>query len=291
MGKLKGNQFGVFTGKLGGVVGFYKDNQYLVRAYQPTVFNPKSSAQEMQRKVFKTVVKTLSPTWNDVTAKYGTYKGSAFSKMCKYGLSTLFAKTLGAVTTDQGTLVKNWQSSLFDLIAKGYDNNMLNIFNSKSMVLKNKHSEGAITYVLANLQGNINMTNPGVGYFGIDYLLPDAINMLYMQADGSFTNYNGIGNSLSFQEQRLNPAGPKNLGFYQTAEQVGDGWKYVYKTSMAPFVTNDFDFNMSEEYEINENGVKTAYLSTCFLLYGYSSSETANRITCISSAMLTQKKE
>ena len=119
MGKLKGNQFGVFTGKLGGVVGFYKDNQYLVRAYQPTVFNPKSSAQEMQRKVFKTVIKSLSPLWNDVTAKYGTYKGSAFSKMCKYGLSTLFAKTLGAVTTDQGTLVKKWEPSVYDLIAKG----------------------------------------------------------------------------------------------------------------------------------------------------------------------------
>ena len=290
MGKLKGNQFGVFTGKLGGVVGFYKDNQYLVRAYQPTVFNPKSSAQVMQRKVFKTVIKTLSPTWNDVTAKYGTYKGSAFSKMSKYGLSTLFAKTLGAVTTDKGILVKNWQSSLFDLIAKGYDNNKLNIFNSKSMILKNKNSENATTYVLANLQGNINMTNQGNGYFGMDYLLPEQINMLYMQDDGSFTNYNGIGDGFSFQEQRLNPAGPKNLGFYQTAEQVGEGWKYVYKTSMAPFVTNDFDFSMSAKYDINENGVKTAYLSTCFLLYGYSSAETANRITCISSAMLTQKE-
>ena len=291
MGKLKGNQFGVFTGKLGGVVGFYKDNQYLVRAYQPTVFNPKSSAQVMQRKVFKTVIKTLSPTWNDVTAKYGTYKGSAFSKMSKYGLSTLFAKTLGAVTTDKGILVKNWQSSLFDLIAKGYDNNLLNIFNPKSMILKNKHTEGAKIYILANLQGNVTMATPGNGYFGMDYLLPEKINMLYMKDDGSFTNYNGIGDGIIFQEQRLNPAGPKNLGFYQTAEQVGDGWKYVYKNSMAPFVTSDFDFNMSEEYEINENGVKTTYLSTCFLIYGYSSAETANRITCISSAMLTQKKE
>ena len=291
MGKLKGNQFGVFTGKLGGVVGFYKDNQYLVRAYQPTVFNPKSSAQEMQRKVFKKVVTSLSPTWNDVTAKYGTYKGSAFSKMSKYGLSTLFAKTLGAVTTDKGTLVKKWEPSIYDLIAKGYDNNMLNIFNPKSMILKNKNSESAKTYVLANLQGNINMTNRGAGYFGMDYLLPENINMLYMQDDGSFANYNGIGDGFSFQEQRLNPAGPKNLGFYQTAEQVGDGWKYVYKTSMAPFVTNDFDFSMSSEYYINEEGTQTPYLSTCFLIYGYSSAETANRITCISSAMLTQKKE
>lgn len=291
MGKLKGNQFGVFTGKLGGVVGFYKDNQYLVRAYQPTVFNPKSSAQVMQRKVFKTVIKTLSPAWNDVTAKYGTYKGSAFSKMSKYGLSTLFAKTLGAITTDKGMLVKKWEPSMYDLIAKGYDNNLLNVYNPKSMKIVNKYTEASPSYMLVNLQGNINMSNQGTGYFGMDYLLPETLNMLYMRNDGRFENTIGIDGDVHFQEQRINPAGPKNLGFYQTVEQVGDGWKYVYKTGKAPFTCGEPETSMSEVYDINENGVKTPYLSTCFLVYGYSSAETANRITCISSAMITQKKE
>lgn len=290
MGKLKGNQFGVFTGKLGGVVGFYKDNQYLVRAYQPTVFNPKSSAQEMQRKVFKTVIKTLSPTWNDVTAKYGTYKGSAFSKMSKYGLNTLFAKTLGAVTTDQGTLVKKWQPSMYDLIAKGYDNNLLNVFNSKSMSIINSRPDPNKLYVLANLQGNVNLNNTGKGYFGMDYLLPDNINILCMKDTGDFVNHNTGANNIKFEQQRLTPAGPKNLGYYSSIDEVGEGWKYVYSNLTAPFIIPDFDTNISEEYEINEDGTKTTYLSTCFLIYGFSSEETANRITCISSAMITQKK-
>lgn len=288
MGKLKGNQFGVFTGKLGGVVGFYKDNQYLVRAYQPTVFNPKSSAQITQRKIFKEIITSLSPIWGNVTAKYGTYKGSAFSKMSKYALNTLFAKTTGAIETDKGFVVKNWSNSMFDLIAKSYDNNGLNVFNPRYISLKNTGTEESPIIKPYNLLGDINTLSGGIGFFGCDYLLPEYIGVIIMNNEGNFIqspNDSGLG----LQEQRLNPEGPKNLGFYSNIDNVGSGWKYVYKTGNAPIVFPGFDDNISTLYGINVEGTKKTYASTTFLCFGYSTDATANRITCISSAMLTQE--
>ena len=56
MAKIDQGILGGYSGRIGGVVGYYRMGKWCVRAYQPTINDAKTEAQLQQRSVFKAMI-------------------------------------------------------------------------------------------------------------------------------------------------------------------------------------------------------------------------------------------
>ena len=73
MGTIKQGIFGEFTGKVGNVVGYKNNGRNYVRSVPGKVRNPRSKAQQGQRKKFAAVFAFLQPISDFVRAGYALY--------------------------------------------------------------------------------------------------------------------------------------------------------------------------------------------------------------------------
>lgn len=243
------------TGKIGNIVYTTYKQGVIAKAYQPKVFNPRSTLQVSQRERFILANQYVKNATRGAKILYGTGKLS-FDRaaLMKSFLKSRLLKNLGgnfSLETPKLVILPNGENTqLFKTTGKSYEPNKLNIFdwgvtidfprNFVDFISKPFNPiwdyrnlrvawliDGVFTY----------LTDSGTSstyYFGCDYVLPDIISVSQIVGAGikdapKFATH-ALNLSKIVQSENNFTIG-KNRGLFSSLENCGDDWKYYYSVS------------------------------------------------------------
>ena len=233
MGKMKGNGYGLFTGKMGSVVGYY-NKQFLIRSKPVTVSNPKTPAQVLQRNKFNYVLQQLKPLYANIPYKYGSYRGNNFNKLMQMYLKSPIGCLFGNPVKNHIVVSGYKPVNYSETVAMNNDKEGLNIFTSEYLEISETGNQ--ISFKGAGTEPDTPC------YFGMDYRLPEKIGAICLQC-GSIDEINTfvLDNTATLSFNLINTPAEmttvKTKGIQLSLEACGAGWKYYYKTE-AQVLTN-----------------------------------------------------
>ena len=237
------------TGKIGNIVYTTYKQGVIAKAYQPKVFNPRSSLQVSQRERFKLANIYAKKAIQESRLLYGTGRLSfERAALMKSFLKSRLLKNLGgdlSLEKPQLVILPNGENTqLFKTTGKSYSSDKLNIFDW-GVTIDFVRSVGQYvfepiwsykTFKIDWLIDGKFSHNLGANtyYFGCDYVLPN--NILVSQILGK-----GMEDAPLFKSPNLNISKivvsdnnfsvGKNRGLFSSLERCGDGWKYYYSVS------------------------------------------------------------
>ena len=238
------------TGKIGNIVYTTYKQGVIAKAYQPKVFNPRSSLQVSQRERFKLANLYVKKAINESRRLYGTGKLS-FDRaaLMKSLLKSRLLKNLGgnlSLEKPQLVILPNGENTqLFTTIGKSYSRDKLNIFDwgvtldFVRLTVFDKFDaiwRYQTTFIDWLIDGNLKYPSQDVStyYFGCDYVLPNIISVSQIVGGGmedapKFTSQDINLAKLVVSENNFSVG--KNRGLFTSLENCGDGWKYYYSVS------------------------------------------------------------
>ena len=233
------------TGKIGNIVYTTYKQGVIAKAYQPKVFNPRSTLQVSQRERFILANQYVKKALDEAKRLYGTGRLS-FDRaaLMQSFLKSRILKNLGgnlSLEVPKLVILPNGENTqLFTTIGKSYSKDKLNIFDWGVTIdfPRNVEVEAFApiwSYKYSNIawliDGQFNNITSGQYYFGCDYVLPDNISV--SQILGVDLKYAPKFTSTVFNVSKIvkseNDFMPgKNRGLFSSLEFCGDGWKYYY---------------------------------------------------------------
>lgn len=238
------------TGKIGNIVYTTYKQGVIAKAYQPKVFNPRSSLQVSQRERFKLANLYVKKAIRDSKLLYGTGRLS-FDRaaLMQSFLKSRILKNLGgnlSLEKPQLVILPNGENTqLFKTTGKSYAPDKLNIFDWGVTV--DFHRDAVVDkfekiwdYQTANfswlIDGNF-IYSPEASqhsahyFFGCDYVLPETISVSQIVGVGIKDAPNFTSNVFHLKkivQSDHNFSVGKNRGLFYSLESCGDGWKYYY---------------------------------------------------------------
>lgn len=246
MGKLNQCGIGIFSGKVGNVVGARYKNQNIIRAYQPTVFNPKSTKQVIQRDKFATATALIKKAYNlNVKKEYGTTVTFLYQRWLQMVLDSAFNQAIKAPEdpSTRDIILPKMPKNFNQTIGLNYSEESLNIFCQSQVTFSSPLSQdagtavkGALALEFIGAKSPISGTPPA-RYFGCDYILPDTILCLSVipttAADGNvklgLPLQMGASEILTDFATQTEATGVRVRGMQTSANLCGSGWNYIYK--------------------------------------------------------------
>ena len=242
------------SGKIGNIVYTTYKLGVIAKAYQPKVFNPRSSLQVSQRERFILANQYVKKTTRDAKLIYGTGK-LKFDRaaLMKSFLKSRLLKNLGgnlSIEKPQFVILPNGENTqLFTTTGKSYSQDKLNIFDWGITIdfARNVEVEAFAPvweYQTSSIAWLINgkfMNNPGGGsfYFGCDYVLPELISVSQIVGVGiegapEFTSHNISLSKIVGSNKNFSVG--KNRGLFSYLDGCGDGWKYYYRVDQKDLI-------------------------------------------------------
>lgn len=234
------------SGKIGNIVYTTYKQGVIAKAYQPKVFNPRSTLQISQRERFKLANNYVTKALNESKRLYGTGRlkfGRA--ALMQSVLKSRILKNLGgnlSLEVPKLVILPNGENTqLFTTTGKSYSADKLNIFDWGITVdfprdINVKEFEPVWDYQTSNIDllidGSFSHKTPtGTYYFGCDYILPDVISVsqivgVDVRNAPKFTTYKIILSKIVNSNGDFTTG--KNRGLFSQVENCGDGWKYYY---------------------------------------------------------------
>lgn len=256
MGKLNQCGIGIFSGKVGNVVGARYKNQNIIRAYQPTVFNPKSTKQVIQRDKFATATALIKKAYNlNVKKEYGTTVTFLYQRWLQMVLNSAFNQAIKA-PEDPDTrdiILPKMPKNFNQTIGLNYSEEGLNIFcrsqvTFSSVLTQDAGAEvrGALALEFRGATSPI-APSPFIRYFGCDYILPDTILCFSVIPTTAADSNVKLGLPLQMVESEINTefaqqteaTGVRTRGMQPSANLCGSGWRYIYKVTAAETGTEE----------------------------------------------------
>lgn len=307
MAKLNQCGIGIFSGKVGNVVGARYKNQNILRAYQPVVTNPKSTKQVIARTKFSELTKLIAKAYNiNVKKQYGTKYTFVYQRWIQMVATSIMYQAINAPKNDVGDIIiKKFPSIISNSIGLNYDEEGLNIFSQSQVELQN---DSIMQYPYLQFKGAISplgTQEPFKRFFGCDYILPNKI--LCLSAVSLFDNDHNFGNPIIIKESvikntfatQTNPIGTRNRGMYTSADLCGSNWKYIYEidpgnagTIENPAIIAGYGNSTWSEHIIVENQgiVEKMQLQECNVLWLKSpENERINAIDIIGNLSIIRK--
>lgn len=237
------------TGKIGNIVYTTYKQGVIAKAYQPKVFNPRSTLQVSQRERFILANQYVKKAIQESRRLYGTgrLKFDRAALMKSFLMSRVLKNLGGNFSLESPKLVilpNGENTQLFTTIGKSYSKDKLNIFDwgvtidfartsdigTFSPVWKYKIFKIAL---LVDGQFIYHM-DANTYYFGCDYVLPNLISVSQIVGKGmkdapEFTSKQFNVSKIIVSDDNFRVG--KNRGLFSSLESCGDGWKYYYSIS------------------------------------------------------------
>ena len=237
------------TGKIGNIVYTTYKQGVIAKAYQPKVFNPRSSLQVSQRERFKLANVYVKKAISESRRLYGTgrlkFERAALMQSL---LKSRILKNLGgnlSLEVPKMVILPNGENTqLFTTAGKSYSKDKLNIFDwgvtvdipgnavSKFEPIWNYQQ----SYVAWFIDGAFKYPDSNVGtyYFGCDYVLPSIISVsqivgVSVEDAPKFSSHDFNISKIVVSENNFSIG--KNRGLFTSLENCGDGWKYYYSVN------------------------------------------------------------
>lgn len=259
------------TGKTAGLVMAKTKQGTIVREYAESITNPRTPAQESNRRVFKAVVKNVSLLNAELLLLYGSLNMSAYSKLVSMTMRNLGAKTMNSFLRSTNEIVP----AMYNAVGVNNDNNKLGSLDLRRAEIEIKKIDvaGQQVMCLEVILQRGSFPSATLLYFGSDYAIsnlrldivsPYGRNSATLQVD-----YARVGTGENTE---------KNTGFFQNEAFVGEGWKYIYRIDVG-----DFEGNLSFKFlPTNNHPIDVYYLEQINAPY---TDREANYIYC--TAVLT----
>ena len=279
------------TGKIGNIVYTTYKQGVIAKAYQPKVFNPRSSLQVSQRERFKLANLFVKNTVKSSKLLYGTGRLSfERAALMQSFLKSRLLKNLGgnlSLEKPQLVILPNGENTqLFTTTGKSYSKDKLNIFDWGVTVdfVRNPVLEkfaDVWAYQTSNLAWLVggkfsSHLDDATYFFGCDYVLPSVI--LVSQIVGVGVKNAPRFNSTNFSVSKIvasnnNFSVGKNRGLFTSLESCGDGWKYYYSVNGSAL--NQIEVSLYPAKAVSSGKVISTVAAACVLII--SASSIANR--------------
>ena len=248
------------TGKIGNIVYTTYKQGVIAKAYQPKVFNPRSTLQVSQRERFKLANQYVKKTIRDSRQLYGTGRLS-FDRaaLMKSFLKSRLLKNLGGNLTlekPQLVILPNGENTqFFKTTGKSYEPDKLNLFDwGVTIDFERIQSFEKFDPIWHYKNIPFNWLIDGIFtrkfdaelyYFGCDYVLPDVISIsdikgVSMEDAPKFLSYDFDVSKLVASDNNFSIG--KNRGLFSSLESCGDGWKYYYSIKSNMFKSLEASF-------------------------------------------------
>lgn len=210
------------VGQTSGLVMAQAKNGTIVREYKSTITNPKTPAQEANRRVFKAVVENVSAVNNELYQLYGSVSMASYSKLVSMTMRNLGARIMNSFQNATSERVP----AMFNAIGVNNEKNKLGVLNLEraniTATITGDNNQPVQSFAL-NLGRSTG--EPGIDkvYFGCDYAIGD-LRLDIVSAYGRATS----GINVYFQQIGGVEGGEKNIGFFESVDECGSGWKYIY---------------------------------------------------------------
>ena len=249
-------------GKTAGLVMTQTKQGTVVREYKDTITNPRTKAQQANRSVFKAAVLTSANSLSSIGEMYGTNRMPSYSKL----VSMIMRNIGGKAERSFKNGILSPVLPMFNAIGINNDDLGLNIFNLKYAEISESGNFLELGAKLTKFKGT------GLSfYFGCDY----AVNGFNIFAIGLNARYS-FSQNIDFSRIGGVIGGQKNMGFYDSAENCGLGWNYIYSITLEtsgfhgirmPLSKKDQpDLFKNDIYEANEENRLGNYVYGTFLL-------------------------
>lgn len=235
------------NGKLGNTVFYVRKAQTLARAYQPSVSNPKSTLQVIQRDRMKVAVDLNNKFRANTQKMYGTGTGKfEFQGVQKIIMNSMAVKQKGAAklttTGKAAAIVYNDLNlkNVMDAIANSYRREGINIFDpGETVMITTQENTGVVqnAYALHLIDNSFqSITNKGNLYFGCDYRLGDSLMVngvgVVKSASPASANATMYSKTIEIAPAEMTESttfsGTRRRGFFTELANCGDSWKYYY---------------------------------------------------------------
>lgn len=219
------------TGKTAGLVMAKTKQGTIVREYAENITNPKTPAQEGNRRVFKAVVENVSGLNADLLLLYGSLNMPAYAKLVSMTMRNLGAKTMNSFLNSTNEVVP----AMYNSVGVNNDNNKLGSLDLRRAEIGIKKLEVAGQQVpcLEVILQRGNFPAGTILYFGCDYAIGN-LRMDIVSAYGRNSATLELGNARTGTGENTE----KNTGFFENETFCGEGWKFIYQVDLGNIAGN-----------------------------------------------------
>ena len=305
MGKILGLGNPNVSGRIGNIVYTTYKQGVIAKAYQPKVFNPRSSLQVSQRERFKLANLFVKKALNESKSLYGTGK-LKFDRaaLMKSFLKSRLLKNLGgtiSLSLPKMVILPNGENTqLFTTTGKSYAPDKLNIFDwgvtmdfPTNPTLENfapfwAYQSYNIDWFIDGKFSKPDSADSKMYYFGCDYVLPDIISVSQIVGTGLksepiFTSYEIVISKIVKSENEFTTG--KNRGLFSLLENCGNGWKYYYAVQGS--LLNQLEVSLYPARAVSGGKVISTVAVACVLVISASSNATAGTGEILGSSLDT----